>query len=375
LTAHCKAPILIAFKKAHAQKKALYMRAMIWAAGLGTRLRPLTESQPKAMVPVLGKPMLEHAILLCRDAGIEEIMINLHYFPDVIREYFEDGRKWGVRLQYSFEETLLENAGALVKVKAFFQNEPFVALGSDNLSDIDLRQLIRTHESKQALVTIATTTADDVTKYGIIGADADDRITSFQEKPAAHEALGDQIATLFYVFDGRIFDFLPNTLEVCHFGKDVFPLLLNQQEPLYVHRHQGYWNDIGNPTNYLTANFDALSGKFALPHMPPAQDAGIYIGENSYVSPNAKLTAPVLIGNHCYVDDHAQVGPNIVIGDYSKLDTGATVSESVLWEHASIGRASSIETSVLAKHTKVYPENRIQGLVLGENSQVNKTSR
>ena len=347
---------------------------MIWAAGLGTRLRPLTEAQPKAMVPVLSKPMLEHAILLCRDAGIEDIMINLHYFPEVIREYFEDGRKWGVHLHYSFEETLLENAGALVKVRDFFQNQPFVALGSDNLSDIDLKALIRTHEEKQALVTIATTTADDVTKYGIVGADADGRISSFQEKPAAHDALGDQIATLFYVFDGRIFDYLPSTLEVCHFGKDVFPALLNQQEPLYVHRHNGYWNDIGNPTNYLTANFDALSGKFKLPQMPPATETGIYIGENTYVSPTAKLNAPVMIGSHCYIDDHAQIGPNVVIGDYAKVDVGVALSDSILWEHASIGSGSEITTSVLAKHAKIYSDNRIQGLVLGENSQVNKTS-
>jgi NDP-sugar pyrophosphorylase family protein len=350
------------------------MKAMVWAAGLGTRLRPLTESRPKAMVPVVGRPMLEHALLQCKKSGITEIMVNTHYFPDTITAYLGDGSAWGLRISYSFETELLENAGALVKVRDFFDNQPFLAFASDNLTDIDLARMKEFHESHHGLATIATSTADDVSRYGIIATDGDDQIASFQEKPKPEEALGDQIATCIYMFEPGIFDHLPKTPAACHFGKEIFPVLLNQKVPLFAYRHDGYWNDVGNPANYLFANFDVFNGRFRADLSHAREIAPrVYVGENTFIHPTASLVGPVFIGNHCHIGANAVIGPETIIGSHCTVEDGAEIERSLLWEHCQVGTKTILWQSVLAEHCKIYPMNQIKNLVLGQNSLVNHT--
>ncbi len=350
------------------------MKAMIWAAGLGTRLRPLTESRPKAMVPVADKPMLEHALLRCRDAGIEEVMINTHYFPDTITSYFGDGSKWGMDIHYSHETQLLENAGALVNVKKYFNNEPFLAFASDNLTDIDLKAMMDFHQAKQGVVTIATTQADDVSRYGIVATDGDAQISLFQEKPKQEDALSDQVATCIYMFEPNIFDYLPQTPESCHFGKQVFPVLLDKKVPLFAYRHTGYWNDVGNPGNYLLSNFDPLYGRFkANLDGFEALSARVWVGEGVYIHPTAKIIGPVIIGAHTHIGEGAIVGPDVVIGAHSTIENGAEVERSLFWEHCDIGEGALVWQSILAEHCKVYPHNQLKNVVLGNHSLINFT--
>lgn len=349
------------------------MKAIIWAAGLGTRLRPLTENIPKAMVSIANRPMIEQAVDLCVRAGIEEVMINLHYFSDVITQHLGDGSRFGLKIHYSYEEELLENAGAVAKVKDFFNNEPFLAIASDNLADVNLHDLIDFHLDRKALVTIVTTKADDVSKYGIVASDPRGRVSVFQEKPTKEEAKGDQVATCIYAFSPDIFHYLPSHTQKAHFGKNIFPELIAKHEAIFAFQHGGYWNDIGHPSNYLRTNFDVLNNAVDMTIPYPEIRPNVYIGENVYIAPTARIIGPVIIGSRSHIGQHAVVGPYAVIGEHCVIEDHAQVERSVIWDHGIIEVFSNIWESILAKQTRIYKSNQIKNLVLGKGSLVNRT--
>lgn len=275
-------------------------KALILAAGLGTRLRPITETLPKAMIPVLNRPIMEYTLALCLNYGLKEVIINLHYFPELITSYF--GQQYhGLTLQYSYEKELLENAGAVANVKNFFnQEELFLVIASDNIADFDLTAMTDFHKQKKALATIATTTALDPSKYGIAAIDNHQRITLFQEKPRPEEAKGDQVATCCYLFSSEIFDFIPPGQSV-HFGKQIFPQLLQAQKPLYAFKHHGYWNDVGNPTNYYETVRDLLDAKLHHPLVPTHPIRSLHHTsariKNSTIEPYTTIDAQSTIHN------------------------------------------------------------------------------
>jgi len=326
------------------------------------------------MIPVGAEPMIVHAMRQCKAAGIEDIMINLHYFPQVVQDYLGTGEQLGVHLSFAIEEELLENAGAVINVRNFFGGEPFLAFASDNLTDIDLGALIAHHRTKGGIATIATALADDVTQYGIVECDEETRILSFQEKPLASEAKSNRIATCIYVFEPDIFKHLPRKPEKYHFGRQVFPKLLEQHLPLFAFHSTAYWNDIGNPDNYLLANFDALAErvKLAIPFEKTAPQQ--FMGKQTHMAPDAMIIPPVIIGNGCHIASGAVIGPFASIGNCSTIEDGAVISHSVLFDHNRIGTGAVVKNSILGRHCMIYPQNRIENLVLGEGSLVHKTS-
>jgi NDP-sugar pyrophosphorylase family protein len=208
------------------------MKAMLLAAGLGTRLRPLTDRIPKCMVPVGGKPILEHNIEWLRKFGITEVMVNLHYLPRVVMDYFGDGHKWGVMLTYSVEKEILGTAGGVKNVAGFFEKEAFIIWYGDNLCACDLEHLAAFHREKAGLATIALYQREDVTQCGIVGLDADNRILRFLEKPDAEQVFSHWVNAGIYILEPEVLDYIPaNTL--FDFGRDVFPALLEDSQLLY----------------------------------------------------------------------------------------------------------------------------------------------
>ncbi len=325
-------------------------KALILAAGLGTRLRPITETVPKAMAPIVGKPILDYTLALCKRSGLEQCVINTHYFPDTVTSYFGDAYE-EMTLQYSFEEELLENAGALKNNEDFFHDEDSIlVIASDNLAWIDLPAMVDFHRSKKSLATIATVTADDVSRYGIAQVASDGRILTFQEKPTKEEALGDQVATCIYLFSNKIFHYIPHGKPV-HFGKTVFPMLLQQQERVFAYRHDGYWNDVGNAQSYLQANLDVLDGKM------PSPFTVAVTGERSFVD------ASVVCEGKCSIKDSV-IFPGVTLKD-------ATIEKSVLvdrssvlassLQHVVIGADSVVDHATL-KDVAVWPSTVIKGL-------------
>src|SRR5664280_2599221 len=215
------------------------MKAMVLAAGLGTRLRPLTYEITKPMVPVLDRPVMEHIVDLIDRHSFDGVIANLHYFPETIREYF------GERISYRFEEQLLGTAGGVRACAEFFGDEPFLVISGDALTDIDLTAFAARHREAGGIATLAVKQVPDTREYGVVLHDRAGRITGFQEKPQPDEALSDLGNCGIYMFDPSIFDYFPDRPFV-DWAKDVFPALLENDVPFHIHEVREYWNDVGS---------------------------------------------------------------------------------------------------------------------------------
>jgi mannose-1-phosphate guanylyltransferase len=288
------------------------MKAMVLAAGLGTRLRPLTYEIPKPMVPVVDRPVMAHIVDLCRSQGFDELIANLHYFPDTIREYFGDS------IEYRYEEELLGTAGGVRNVRDFFGDEPVVIISGDALTDIDLRKLVERHEQAGGIGTLTVKQVDDTREYGVVLHDADGRISGFQEKPHPDEALSNLGNCGIYCFSPQIFDYFPAT-DFVDWANDVFPVLLENDVPFYIHEIEEYWNDVGSLDELRAGTFDALSGalKIQVPASAPAPDdahvdGDVWIGDGCTIGSGVRLTGPVVVGDGSVVGDGVALRDSIV---------------------------------------------------------------
>ncbi len=297
---------------------------MVLAAGLGTRLRPLTYEITKPMVPVIDRPVMAHIVDLLDSHGFEDVIANLHYFPDSIREYFGD------RLEYRFEEELLGTAGGVRNCADFFAGEAFLIISGDALTDIDLARFVERHRQAGGIGTLAVKKVPDTREYGVVLHDADGRITGFQEKPHPAEALSDLGNCGIYIFEPEIFDYFPERPFV-DWAQDVFPTLLENDVPFYIHEIEEYWNDVGSLAELRQGTFDALSGALRL--RMRGQEAGpgirlagdvdlstvtqaegpLWVGEDVQLGREVRLHGPVVLGDGARVGDRAQLRETIVL--------------------------------------------------------------
>ena len=302
---------------------------MLLAAGLGTRLRPLTDEMAKPMIPIVNKPVMEHVVELLVDQGITKLYANLHYEADLIRSHFGNGSKWGVDIGYSYEDRLLGTAGGLKKLEKYFHDGTFLVISSDVLTDIDLGPLIAFHKAKKAIATVAVTHVEDPSQYGVVKLDNSGLIIGFQEKPNLEEARSNLVNCGVYVFEPEIFKYIPSGFY--DFGKNLFPLLLEQEEMLYGLEHDNYWLDIGAIKTYLKGNFDALTGKVKV-NIPGEQvDEKIWVGANTYISDTAKLCAPLCIGSKCMIKDYAMLIGPAVVGHNNSIEEGSFYTGGIKW--------------------------------------------
>jgi mannose-1-phosphate guanylyltransferase len=295
------------------------MRAMVLAAGLGTRLRPLTYEIPKPLAPVLNRPIMEHVLELLKRHGFAELVANLSYLPEQVRERFGDGSAHGVSLEWSFEEVLLGTAGGVRKVRDFFGQGPFLVMAADALTDIDLEALWEAHRSTGGIATLSVKRVPDTSEYGVVVTDADGRVQGFQEKPDPAEALSDLASCMIYVFEREIFDYFPDQEKV-DFALDVFPVLLDNDVPFHVHEIDAYWNDVGSLDEYLQGNLDALLGAVRV----DSPTHGIRVDDQAAGEP------PVLLGPGCEVGENVRLEGPLVIGEGSRIGARSALKESVV---------------------------------------------
>jgi mannose-1-phosphate guanylyltransferase len=319
------------------------MRAMILAAGLGTRLRPITYEMPKPMVPVLNRPVMEHIARLLARHGFTETIANLHWFPDLIRDHFGDGSKFGIELTYSPEEQLLGTSGGVRKA-AHFLGDSFLVISGDALTDIDLAAMRDFHESHDGIATLATKRVEDTSQFGVVITGADGRIQGFQEKPDPAEALSDLANCGIYMFRSEIFDFFPEpgTSKAARPGDpdgfadwamDVFPRLLESDVPFYSHEIDAYWNDIGNLEELRAGNIDALTGAVQVEREGETVD-GFRSGTPE--GDEGELIGPVLLGPGCEIGDDVRIDGPAVIGDGARIGDGSRLREVIALPGAEI---------------------------------------
>lgn len=339
------------------------MKAMILAAGVGSRLDPLTRQTPKPMVPIVGKPVITHIIDHLKSHGISEIMVNLHYLGDVIADYLGDGARFGIPITCVQEDQLWGDAGSVKRAEEFFKDGTFLIVGGDDISDMDLSALFKFHADNHAAGTIALTDVDDPSQFGIVLTDEGGRINRFLEKPKG-EVFSKTANTGVYVLEPEVLGLIPPGT-FYGFGNEVFPQLLMSGRPFYGFRTQSYWKDVGNIGVYRQTNFDALSGKVHV-HLPmPQQSEGIFVGAGAAVDPTATLHPPVAVGESARIGPGASVGPQAIIGDHSTIEANATLVDTIVWTHATVQAGTHLERCIVGHGSSVSANTAIfEGLVM-----------
>ncbi|MBN3951797.1 MAG: NDP-sugar synthase [Nostoc sp.] len=328
------------------------MKAMILAAGKGTRVRPITYTIPKPMIPILQKPVMEFLLELLRRHGFDQIMVNVSHLAEEIENYFRDGQRFGVQIAYSFEgkiddEGKLEgeaigSAGGMRRIQDFspFFDDTFVVLCGDALIDLDLTAAVKWHKAKGAIATIITKPVpkEEVSSYGVVVTDEDGRVKAFQEKPSTEEALSTNINTGIYIFEPEIFNYIPSAVEY-DIGSQLFPKLVEIKAPFYAIPMEFEWVDIGKVPDYWRAIRGVLLGEIKNVQIPGHEVApGIYTGLNVAVNwDKVDITGPVYIGGMTRIEDGAKIVGPAMIGPNCWICSGATVDNSVIFEWSRLG--------------------------------------
>jgi len=327
-------------------------RAMLLAAGAGTRLRPLTYETPKPMVPVVNRPVIHHVLDNLLKHGVEEVMVNVHSMPEQVRGYCGDGSRWSLKLSYSHEVKLMGTAGAIKKVEGFFKDGPFFVMSGDGLSDIDLTAMYAFHRKRGSFATMATKRVDARFEYGVTMTDGAQKIKGFLEKPSWGDVFSNKVNTGIYLFEPEVLKLMPKNRPY-DFGHELWPKLLKMKKPIYAYETDSYWCDVGNLPEYRRCQIDVLDRK-AKVNIPGVElRKGVWVQEGTVVDPKAKLIPPVVIGKGGRVAAGAVVGPYSVIGDRAQIGSGAKLERCILFDNVTVGESVSLNNCIIGPNGHV----------------------
>jgi mannose-1-phosphate guanylyltransferase/phosphomannomutase len=342
------------------------VKAVVMAGGEGTRLRPMTANQPKPLLPVVNKPIMEHVLLLLKRHGFTETVVTVQFLASLVRNYFGDGEDVGMSLQYATEEMPLGTAGSVKNAEDELRADPFLVISGDALTDIDLSALVRYHKDNSALVTVALTRVPNPLEFGIIIVDEDGRIQRFLEKPTWGQVFSDTVNTGIYVMEPEVLAEVPAGVPVDWSG-DVFPQLLKAGAPLYGWIADGYWEDVGSHESYLKAQADVLSGKVEAEIGGFEVSPGVWIREGAEVDPEALLSGPLCVGDYAKIEAGAQLREFTVVGSNVVVKEGAFLHRAVVHNNVYVGQGTTLRGCVIGKNTDVMGAARIEeGAVVGD---------
>jgi NDP-sugar pyrophosphorylase family protein len=349
------------------------MKAVILAGGEGTRLRPLTLSIPKPVVPVVDRPFLAHQLDLLASVGVTEVVLSLAYRPERIQDVFGDGSRDGRVIRYAVEPTPLGTGGAVKNAEAFLDQSTLV-LNGDVLTDVNLPAVVEAHRSSRAAATIVLTPVPNPAAYGLVEFEADGRVRRFLEKPDPSQITTDTINAGIYVLERPTLELMPAGIPYS-IERGFFPALLARGDRVQAYVHRGYWIDIGTPEKYLQVHRDILRGRFPVA-LAARPESGGWIHPTAAVGDGARLEAPFYLGPRCRIDPGASVGPDAVLVSDVAVAAGAGVVDSVVWAGALIGAAARVEGALLGPGVSVGSHARVgAGAVLGEGAVVPDHSR
>lgn len=349
------------------------MKAVIMAGGEGSRLRPLTCNRPKPMVPIANKPVMEHIIELLKKYGIKDIAVTLQYMPEKIKDYFGDGREYGVSLKYFTEDVPLGTAGS-VKNAEDFLDETFIVISGDALTDINLQEALEFHKKNRSVATLVLKKVECPTEYGVVVTAPDGKIRRFLEKPSWGEVFSDTVNTGIYVLSPEVLKYFEKGV-VFDFSKDLFPILLKKEEPMYGFVTQDYWCDIGDLDAYVGVHTDILDKKVNININAREIRQGVWASEGAVISKEAIIKPPVLIGKNSVVKDGSILGRYSVIGEECHIGEGSTTKRSVLWNSCILKNNVELRGSVLCSGVKCREKTAaFEGTVVGENCILGENS-
>ena len=341
------------------------MKAVIMAGGQGTRLRPLTSNQPKPMLPVVNRPMMEHIVKLLTRFSLREMVVTLQFLPTQISNYFDDGGDWDAEMRYSTEFVPLGTAGS-VKNSAHFLDSTFLVISGDALTDIDLAAVVEFHARKGAAATLTLVRAANPLEFGIVVTDAEGRIERFLEKPNWGQVFSDTINTGIYVLEPEVLDLVPEG-QPCDFSKDLFPLLLERGYPLYGYVADGYWCDIGNFEQYVAAHKAILDRKVKIEPPGFRMAETIWVGEGVDIESGAELRGPLVLGDHCKVEKGAVIREYTILGHNVVIKQDSFVHRAIIYDNSYIGANCHLRGCVVGKNCDLKGNVRLEeGVVLGD---------
>jgi mannose-1-phosphate guanylyltransferase len=327
------------------------MKALFLAGGMGRRLKPLTNELPKPMVPIMNKPLLERSMETLKMCGINEIVISDGYKSQYISEYFGNGSKFGLKIEYICEDFPLGTGGAIKKTGHLY-DDTFLVFNADILCNMDFMELVKFHKSKSSAVTIAVTKVKNPSEYGVIEYDKDGYAVSFTEKPKADEIKSNFINAGVYVFEPEVLREIPEGRPVS-VEREIFPALLQKEYKIAIYTGCKYWMDIGTPEKYLQVHKDIMSGDCLIAGVD-FYSRGIFKDGKSHIDATAKIIGPVYIGKNVKIGAYATVGPNAVIGDDVCIHAGGSVLNSVIWNNVDVESYAKLEGIIAAMGFNVH---------------------
>src|SRR6266487_539599 len=329
------------------------------AGGEGTRLRPMTANQPKPLLPVVNRPIMEHVLRLLKRHGFDETVVTVQFLAALVRNYFGDGEEFGMSLQYATEEMPLGTAGSVRNAEDALRDEPFLVISGDALTDMDLTGLVRFHKDKGALVTVALAKVPNPLEFGIVITEEDGQIQRFLEKPTWGQVFSDTVNTGIYVMEPEVLAEVPPG-QVVDWSADVFPKLLDRGAPLYGYVSDSYWEDVGTHESYLKAQADVLAGRVQTDIAGFEVSPGVWVAEGAEVDTDAVLTGPLCIGDYAKIEAGAHLREYTVIGSNVVVKEGAFLHRAVVHNNVYIGQGVTLRGCVIGKNTDVMRLARIE---------------
>jgi mannose-1-phosphate guanylyltransferase/phosphomannomutase len=336
------------------------------AGGEGTRLRPLTASVPKPLLPVVNRPLLAHVLRLLRRHGFTDVVVTVQFLASLVRNHFGDGEEFGVSITYANEESPLGTAGSIKNAEDALCDGTFLVISGDALTDIDLTDLIAFHRERDALITACLARVPDPLEFGITILDEDGRIERFLEKPSWGQVFSDTVNTGIYVVEPEVFDYIPAG-EIVDWSEDVFPALLAKDKAVYGYVASGYWEDVGTHEKYLQAQADVLARRVNVDIDAFELAPGVWVAEGAEVDPAAVLHGPLYIGDYAKVEAGAELRSYTVLGSNVVVKSGAFLDHAIVHDNVYIGPQTNLRGCVIGKDADVMRGARInEGAVVGD---------
>jgi mannose-1-phosphate guanylyltransferase/phosphomannomutase len=319
----------------------------------------MTANQPKPLLPVANRPIMEHVLRLLKKHGFEETVVTVQFLAALVRNYFGDGEDVGMFLQYATEEMPLGTAGSVKNAEDALKDSSFLVISGDALTDMDLTEMCRFHKENSALVTVGLTRVPDPLEFGIVIADEDGRIQRFLEKPTWGQVFSDTVNTGVYIMEPEVLAEV-SPKESVDWSHDVFPKLLARGAPIFGYISDKYWEDVGTLESYLKAQVDVLSRKVEVDIAGFEVSPGVWIAEGADVDPDAVLKGPVVVGDYAKIEAGATVREYSVIGANVVVKEGAFIHRAVVHNNVFVGQGTTLRGCVVGKNTDVMRLARIE---------------
>jgi mannose-1-phosphate guanylyltransferase len=349
------------------------MNGVILVGGGGTRLRPLTYAVPKPLIPVLNQPLIARIIANLRRHGVDHVVLAAAASERRIEASLGDGAQLGVRLSYCYETEPL-GSGLAVKQAALGFDGPFFVCNGDIITDLDLTAMADLHRERGATLSIALSSVEDPSGYGVVELAEADRITRFVEKPAPGDAPSSWANAGTWIFEPEVLKHIPDEKMDGSLERLVFPSLIADGFIVQGFTSDAYWMDVGTSERYLSLHYDILSGRLG-GWLPEGAEESASLGQGCEVWPDASLSANVVLGRNCRVGGHARITGPAVLGDDCAVRDHATIERSVLWSDVKVGSGAVVRDSIVGAGCWIGDEAVVSGAVLANGARVKRGVR